>query len=75
MASTDRHLVSPLANKQQLIQQRLTLEVSLNQARNSIQSLETELESAEENLIYWCRMKPSIQNYEGAVDAALEKNT
>ncbi|MDD2792822.1 MAG: hypothetical protein PHD73_06565 [Sediminibacterium sp.] len=70
LASTDRHLVSPLANKQQLIQQRLTLEVALNQARNSIQPLETELERLNRKFDLLVPHEALIQNYEGAVDVA-----
>lgn len=70
LASTDRYLVSPLANKQQLIQQRLTLEVALDQARNSIKSLEAELERLNKKFDLLVPHEALIQNYEGAVDVA-----
>ena len=68
--STDRLLVSPLANKQALIQRRMALEISLDMAKNSIKSLEEESERLNKKFDMLVPHEAFIQNYEGAVDVA-----
>lgn len=70
LQSTDRLLVSPLANKQLLVQQRFNLEIALDQSRSSIIPLTDELRRLNEKFDMLVPHEALIQNYEGLVDVA-----
>lgn len=70
LLSTDRLLVSPLANKQFLVQQRMNLEVTLDQVRSSIAPLSEELRRLNEKFDVLVPHEALIQSYEGSVDVA-----
>lgn len=70
LESTDRLLVSPLANKQLLVQQKLNLEIALDQARSSIDPLNSELRRLNEKFDMLVPHEALIQSYEGSVDVA-----
>ncbi len=70
LQSTDRLLVSPLANKQLLVQQRFNLEIALDQSRSSINPLTDELRRLNEKFDMLVPHEALIQNYEGLVDVA-----
>lgn len=70
LESTDRLLVSPLANKQLLIQQKLNLEIALDQVRSSIDPLSSELRRLNEKFDMLVPHEALIQSYEGSVDVA-----
>lgn len=70
LESTDRLLVSPLANKQLLVQQKLNLEIALDQARSSIDPLSSELRRLNEKFDMLVPHEALIQSYEGSVDVA-----
>jgi capsular polysaccharide biosynthesis protein len=70
LQSTDRLLVSPLANKQLLVQQRFNLEITLDQAKSSIEPLTDELRRLNEKFDMLVPHEALIQNYEGLVDVA-----
>lgn len=68
--STDRLIVSPLANKQLLIQQRINLEILLDQAKSSIPTLREEIVKLNEKFDLLVPHEALIQNFEGSVDVA-----
>ncbi|OYZ55281.1 MAG: hypothetical protein B7Y11_01255 [Sphingobacteriia bacterium 24-36-13] len=70
LQSTDRLLVSPLANKQLLVQQRFNLEIALDQSKSSIAPLSDELRRLNEKFDMLVPHEALIQNYEGLVDVA-----
>lgn len=70
LQSTDRLLVSPLANKQLLVQQRFNLEIALDQSKSSITPLSDELRRLNEKFDMLVPHEALIQNYEGLVDVA-----
>lgn len=70
LQSTDRLLVSPLANKQLLVQQRFNLEIALDQSKSSIVPLTDELRRLNEKFDMLVPHEALIQNYEGLVDVA-----
>ena len=70
LESTDRLLVSPLANKQLLVQQKLNLEIALDQSRSSIDPLTSELRRLNEKFDMLVPHEALIQSYEGSVDVA-----
>jgi uncharacterized protein involved in exopolysaccharide biosynthesis len=70
LLSTDRLLVSPLANKQFLVQQKMNLEVTLDQVRSSIPPLNDELRRLNEKFDVLVPHEALIQSYEGSVDVA-----
>lgn len=70
LESTDRLLVSPLANKQLLVQQRFNLEIALDQARSSVLPLSDELKRLNEKFDMLVPHEALIQSYEGSVDVA-----
>lgn len=70
LISTDKLLVSPFSNKQSLIQQRITLEVSRDLANGSIKSINDEIERLNKKFDLLVPHEAMIQNYEGAVDVA-----
>lgn len=70
LQSTDRLLVSPLANKQLLVQQKLNLEITLDQIRGSIGPLSEELKRLNEKFDMLVPHEALIQSFEGSVDVA-----
>ncbi|TAG11897.1 MAG: lipopolysaccharide biosynthesis protein [Sphingobacteriia bacterium] len=70
LRSTDRLLVSPYANKQLLVQQRITLEISLDQARSGLASLNNEIGTLNEKFDLLVPHEALIQSFEGSVDVA-----
>ncbi len=70
LISTDKLLVSPFSNKQSLIQQRITLEISRDLAVGSIKSINEEIERLNKKFDILVPHEALIQNYEGAVDVA-----
>ena len=70
LLSTDKLLVSPLANKQTLVTQRINLEVSKDLSIGSINSINEEIERLNKKFDLLVPHEALIQNYEGAVDVA-----
>jgi len=70
LISTDKLLVSPFSNKQSLIQQRITLEISRDLAIGGIKSINEEIERLNKKFDLLVPHEALIQNYEGAVDVA-----
>ncbi len=70
LLSTDKLLVSPFSNKQSLIQQRITLEISRDLANGSIKSINEEIDRLNKKFDLLVPHEALIQNYEGAVDVA-----
>lgn len=70
LQSADRLIVSPLLSKQQLVQQRLTLEIALDQAKSSIPVLTAEVKRLNEKFDMLVPHEAMIQSFEGSVDVA-----
>lgn len=68
--NSDSYTVDPTASKQNLIQQRTTLEISLNQAKNSIASINRELAQLKSKYNSMVPFDAGIQNYERDADLA-----
>ncbi len=70
LRSTDKLLVSPFSNKQNLVQQRMNLEISRDLAKSSINSIIQEIDMLNKKFDILVPHEALIQNYEGAVDVA-----
>ncbi|TAF56946.1 MAG: lipopolysaccharide biosynthesis protein [Sphingobacteriia bacterium] len=68
--ATDRLIVSPLANKQLLIQERIRLEIQLDQAKAGLNTLREEIKLLNEKFDALVPHEALIQNYEGSVQVA-----
>ncbi|MDB5012797.1 MAG: family ATPase, partial [Daejeonella sp.] len=67
---TDKAIFNPLIAKENLIQQKLTLEISLDLARYSIKSLNTELVRLNKKFDVLVPFEAVIQSYESDIDVA-----
>jgi len=68
--STDKNAYSPLASKQELVSERLKLEIALELAKNSVKSLTDEIKRL--NIVF-DRLVPHeavVQGYESSIDIA-----
>jgi succinoglycan biosynthesis transport protein ExoP len=68
--SSDKYLVSPLANQQALVQERLTLQVQYDLAKNSIGTLEEGLKRLNAELDAVVPHEAIVQQFESAIDVA-----
>jgi succinoglycan biosynthesis transport protein ExoP len=68
--SSDRYLVSPLASQQNLIQERLTLQVQYELAKNSVGSLEQGIDRLNKELDGVVPHEAVVQQDESAIDVA-----
>jgi succinoglycan biosynthesis transport protein ExoP len=68
--NSDENVVDPRASKQSLIQQKLTLEVALQQALSSISSLDKQLSVLRSRYSVMVPYDADIQNYERDADLA-----
>lgn len=68
--STDRNVYSPLSTKQSLVAQKLKLEVDLEMSKNSIATLENEINTLNQRLDLLMPHEAVIQTYEGDIDLA-----
>lgn len=68
--SSDKYIVSPLAAKQELVNQKLAMEVSLELARNSISSIDKELNRLNRKFDGLVPHEAVIGAYENAIDIA-----
>lgn len=70
LQSADRLIVSPLLSKQQLVQQRISLEIALDQAKSSIPALSAEVKRLNDKFDMLVPHEAMIQSFEGSVDVA-----
>jgi Mrp family chromosome partitioning ATPase/uncharacterized protein involved in exopolysaccharide biosynthesis len=68
--STDRNVYSPLSTKQSLVAQKLKLEVDLEMSKNSIATLQNEINTLNQRLDLLMPHEAVIQTYEGDIDLA-----
>lgn len=66
--STDKYILNPLAAKENLVLQKLNLEVQLDLAKNSITTLKNELDRLNKKFDLLVPHEAVIQSYEGAID-------
>jgi polysaccharide biosynthesis transport protein len=66
----DKYLVNPLATKQDIVQQKITLEVNLELARYSVKSISAELDKLNAKFDKLVPHEAVIQSYENAIDIA-----
>ena len=66
--STDRYIYNPLATKENLVNQKLTLEVSRDLAKNSISTLNEEVNRVNQKIYKLVPNEASIQAYESDID-------
>lgn len=72
-ASTDKYLYNPLAVKQNLVTQKLNLEISRDLAENSIQSLQKEIERINKKFDLLVPHEAVIQGLENAIGVSREE--
>ncbi|MBB6498093.1 uncharacterized protein involved in exopolysaccharide biosynthesis [Pedobacter cryoconitis] len=70
LRNSDNNIVDPTVNKQNLIQQRSALDVSMNQAKSSIASIDKELAQLKSKYNTMVPFDAGIQNYERDADLA-----
>ena len=68
--SSDKYIISPLSTQQSLVQQRLTLEVQYELAKNSIGSIQGALTRLNAQLDAVVPHEAVVQQYESAIDVA-----
>ena len=68
--STDRYIYNPLATKENLVNQKLNLEVNLDLAKNSISSLDAEVARLNRFIYSLVPNEATIQAYESDIDIA-----
>jgi len=68
--SGDKYIYSPLTAKENLVTKKLDMEVSLELARNSVQSLDQELERLNRKFDSLVPHEAEIQAYESGIDIA-----
>ncbi|MBN8836448.1 MAG: lipopolysaccharide biosynthesis protein [Sphingobacteriia bacterium] len=66
--SADKYIVNPLATKENLVHQKIQLEVQLDIAKNSINSLRQQLVTLNKRFDMLVPHEAVIQAYEGAID-------
>ena len=70
LSSSDKYIFNPMTAKTQLVTQKLTLEVDLEMAKNSVVSVARELERLNTKLYTLVPHEAMIQNYETDIDVA-----
>ncbi|QNK63146.1 lipopolysaccharide biosynthesis protein [Pedobacter sp. PAMC26386] len=70
LRNSDNNIVDPTASKQNLIQQRSNLEVTMNQAKSSIVSIDRELSQLKAKYNTMVPFDAGIQNFERDADLA-----
>ncbi len=68
--STDKYILNPLAAKESLVMQKLNLEVQLELAKNSVNTLKSELVKLNEKFDRLVPHEAVIQSYETEIDIA-----
>lgn len=68
--NSDNNVVDPLVSKQSLIQQKLALEISTSQIKNTISSIDKELKSLKAQYNTMVPFDANIQNFERDADIA-----
>lgn len=71
--ASDKYLYNPLASKENLVQQRLSAEISLDLARNSIESLNAEIKRLNRKFDLLVPHEAVIQSYENDIKIAGEE--
>jgi polysaccharide biosynthesis transport protein len=66
----DKYLVNPLATKQDIVQQKITLEVNLELAKYSVKSISAELDKLNAKFDKLVPHEAVIQSFENAIDIA-----
>ncbi|HEX3024845.1 MAG TPA: hypothetical protein VHP12_06510 [Chitinophagaceae bacterium] len=69
-SSTDKYILNPLAAKENLVLQKMNLEVQLDLAKNGISTLKNELDRLNKKFDMLVPHEAVIQSYEGAIDIA-----
>jgi len=70
LQSSDKYLVSPLANQQSLVQERLALQIQYELAKNSVGSMQTELKRLNVELDGIVPHEAVVQQDESAIEIA-----
>jgi polysaccharide biosynthesis transport protein len=73
MESSDRYILSPATTKENLIAQRLKLEIDMQLAKNSIRSYQTVLDTLNKQLALMVPNEAVIQDYEQEVTVASQE--
>lgn len=68
--STDRYILNPLAAKENLVNEKLKLEISLDLAKHSVQSLQNELDKLNKRFDQLVPNEAVIQAFEGDINVA-----
>jgi len=68
--SSDKYILNPLSAKQDLVTQKLQMEVSLDLAKNSVASLQTELNRLSNKFNSLVPHEAVVQSLENAIDVA-----
>ncbi|MBN9299885.1 MAG: hypothetical protein J0I41_22985 [Filimonas sp.] len=68
--ASDKYITNPLATKQDLITQKMTMQISLELARNSIGSIDNELARLNRKFDGLVPHEAVIQGYENSIDVA-----
>lgn len=71
--TSDRYVADPVANKQSLITQKMTLEIALDLAKNSIRSIDQELGQLRAKYNTMVPFDAGVQNYERDADVATKE--
>lgn len=71
--STDKLITSPLTTKQNLIEQKLTLQIQADLAKNSISSIQTQLDALNQRLYKLVPHEAVIQADESAITVASQE--
>jgi uncharacterized protein involved in exopolysaccharide biosynthesis/Mrp family chromosome partitioning ATPase len=69
-ASSDKYITNPMATKQDLVTQKLMMEISLKLAQNSLGSINKELERLTNKFNGLVPHEAVIQSYDNAIDVA-----
>lgn len=70
ISNADENVLDPRASKQSLVQQKISLEVAMQQAKSSIKSLDRELSTLRARYASMVPFDADIQNYERDADLA-----
>ncbi|WP_138475983.1 exopolysaccharide transport family protein [Dyadobacter bucti] len=69
-AASDKYIYSPMASKQDLVTQKLTMEISLELSKNSVSSIKNELKRLNKKFDGLVPNEAKIQEYETGIDIA-----
>jgi len=73
LQSSDKYIVSPLSTQQSLVQERLSLQVQYDLAKNSIGSMQEELVRLNKELDSIVPHEAVVQQYESAIEIARQE--